>query len=407
MTPREFAIDVVRRLRQAGYEALWAGGCVRDQLLGRRPKDYDVATSAKPKEIRDVFGRGRTLPIGAQFGVITVVGPKSAGQIEVATFREDAEYSDGRHPDAVVFSSAEADAQRRDFTINGLFYDPLEERVIDYVGGLEDLAQQRIRAIGSADERIAEDKLRMLRAVRFAATFDFQLDAATMSAVVRNSEQITVVSPERIVAELRRMWDHANLAIAMEKLIDSRLLKSILPAASLFDDKDHREQLLQRLRRISNPAFETVLAIALLPLDYPPEQIRDELAYEWRMTNEESRVITHQIQYRDPLLAADQIPWPQLQRILINRDVKWLLEFAAATADCADQTTAVEHARQKLQLPPELLNPKPLISGNELLDLGLEPGPKIKEILYAIRDAQLEQIVASPEEAIALARELM
>ncbi len=136
---RQFALEVVRRLRQAGFEAYWAGGCVRDEVLGRRPKDYDVATNARPPEIRDLFGRTRTLPLGAAFGVITVVGPRPAGQIEVATFRQDAGYSDGRHPDSVTFSSAREDALRRDFTINGMFFDPIDGQVIDFVGGQDDL----------------------------------------------------------------------------------------------------------------------------------------------------------------------------------------------------------------------------------------------------------------------------
>ncbi len=160
---REFAIDVVRRLREHAYEAYWAGGCVRDQLLGKPPKDFDVATSAKPDEIRQVFGPRRTIAIGAAFGVITVVGPRSAGQIEVATFRQDASYSDGRHPDSVQFSTPAADAERRDFTINGMFYDPVDDRVIDFVGGRDDLARQIIRAIGDPPARFAEDKLRLLR----------------------------------------------------------------------------------------------------------------------------------------------------------------------------------------------------------------------------------------------------
>src|SRR6516165_655576 len=156
---REFALDVVRRLRAADYEAYWAGGCVRDIVLGRRPKDYDVATNAKPLEIRELFGKTRTLPLGAAFGVITVVGPRPAGQIEVATFRQDAAYSDGRHPDSVTFSSAREDAERRDFTINGMFFDPVERRVIDYVGGQEDLREGLIRAIGDTRMRFQEDKL--------------------------------------------------------------------------------------------------------------------------------------------------------------------------------------------------------------------------------------------------------
>src|SRR5437764_9355374 len=166
---REFAVEVVQRLRDSGHQALWAGGCVRDQLMEQMPKDYDVATDALPDRVREIFGQRRTLPIGAAFGVITVLGPRGAGQIDVATFRRDAAYSDGRHPDAVMFSDAEHDAQRRDFTINGLLYDPLDDRIVDYVGGQDDLKLHIIRAIGDPLARIAEDKLRMLRAVRFAA----------------------------------------------------------------------------------------------------------------------------------------------------------------------------------------------------------------------------------------------
>src|SRR3954453_14301403 len=169
---RAFALEIAQKLRAAGFEALWAGGCVRDELLGLTPKDYDVATSAKPDQIRDLFGRRRTLPIGASFGVITVLGPREAGQIEVATFRTDAAYSDGRHPDSVTFTTAEHDAERRDFTITGLFYDPVAEQVVDYVGGQEDLQAHILRAIGDPRLRLSEDNLRMLRAVRFAASFD-------------------------------------------------------------------------------------------------------------------------------------------------------------------------------------------------------------------------------------------
>ncbi len=170
---RQFALEVVCQLRAAGFEAYWAGGCVRDELLGRRPKDYDVATAATPPQIRALFGNQRTLPLGAAFGVITVLGPRPAGMIEVATFRQEAGYSDGRHPDQVTFSSAREDAARRDFTINGMFFDPVNRKVIDFVGGQEDLHNGLIRAIGSPRLRFGEDKLRMLRAVRFTAAFGF------------------------------------------------------------------------------------------------------------------------------------------------------------------------------------------------------------------------------------------
>src|SRR5688572_8510214 len=226
---RAFAVEVVGRLRACGFEALWAGGCVRDQLLGLVPKDYDVATSARPEQIREVFGHRRTLPIGAAFGVISVVGPRGAGHIEVATFRRDAEYLDGRHPSGVTFTNAEEDARRRDFTINGIFYDPLVEKVIDYVGGQQDLENRLVRAIGDPRQRLAEDKLRMLRAIRFAATFEFALDGETLTAIMQQADELTVVSVERIAAELRRMLVHPQRRRAMELLRQSRLLDVVFP----------------------------------------------------------------------------------------------------------------------------------------------------------------------------------
>jgi len=227
--PREFAVSVVKKLHEAGFQALWAGGCVRDQRLGRTPKDYDVATSATPDQIRDLFGRRRTLAIGAAFGVITVLGGKQAGQIEVATFRRDDDYSDGRHPDGVTFSSAEEDAQRRDFTINGLFHNPLTGQDIDYVNGSDDLQAKMIRAIGNPHERLAEDKLRMLRAVRFAATFDFTIEENTFAALHEHAHELTVVSAERISEEMRRMLVHSSRRTAVELLAVTRLLDRILP----------------------------------------------------------------------------------------------------------------------------------------------------------------------------------
>src|SRR6185437_2477298 len=170
---REFALQVVEQLRAAGFESYGAGGCVRDQLLRRQPKDYDVATNATPDEICRVFAQRKTLKIGAAFGVIAVIGPRAAGTVEVTTFRRDAKYSDGRRPDSVTFSTAAEDAQRRDFTINGLFLDPIASQVLDFVGGQQDLQKQIVRAIGDPRARFSEDKLRMLRAVRMATTFDF------------------------------------------------------------------------------------------------------------------------------------------------------------------------------------------------------------------------------------------
>ncbi|MCL6504373.1 MAG: PAS domain-containing protein [Pirellulales bacterium] len=231
---RRFALDIVRRLRAAGFQALWAGGCVRDELLGRHPKDYDVATDARPEQIRQLFRR--TVDVGAAFGVVVVVGPRHAGQIEVATFRRDSPYSDGRHPDHVTYSSAEEDARRRDFTINGLFYDPVEGRVIDYVGGQEDLHRRIVRAIGDPHERFLEDRLRMLRAVRFAACLDFALDTATRDAIIELAPRIVDVSAERISQEMRLILTSAQRVRACQELYAVSLLRAILPEAAARAD---------------------------------------------------------------------------------------------------------------------------------------------------------------------------
>ncbi len=198
---REFAGEVVSRLKQAGHQALWAGGCVRDYLLGRVPKDYDVATDARPEEVRQIFGHRRTLAVGASFGVIVVRGPRGVADVEVATFRTEGPYLDGRRPESVTFATPEEDAKRRDFTINGMFFDPLAQQVLDYVGGERDLGAGIVRAIGDPHDRVREDKLRMLRAVRFAANLDFELDPITASAVREMADQLTVVSAERITQE--------------------------------------------------------------------------------------------------------------------------------------------------------------------------------------------------------------
>ena len=237
---RAFAVDIVRRLREREFEAYWAGGCVRDQLIGRPPKDYDVATAARPDDVRAVFGRRRTVAVGEAFGVVCVVGPRGAGQVEVATFRQDAAYSDGRHPDSVQFSTPQADAQRRDFTINGMFYDPLEDRVVDFVGGQDDLVREVIRAIGNPRERFDEDKLRLLRAVRFASAFEFKIDPETRDALEEMAAQISVVSVERIAAEMRSMLTHASRVHSLHLFGEVRLLAAILPELNVVDESATR-----------------------------------------------------------------------------------------------------------------------------------------------------------------------
>src|SRR5207249_2596558 len=228
MTEREFAVSVVQRLQEAGFEALWAGGCVRDELLGLSPQDYDVATNATPDQVRHLFRR--SIAVGASFGVIEVLGPRANPEplrVEVATFRSDVSYSDGRHPDRVVFSSPREDALRRDFTINGMFFDPVKAELVDYVNGRADLEARILRAIGEPEQRFAEDKLRLLRAVRIAARFNLQIEPLTAAAMKKMASGITVVSAERIAKELRLSLVNPHRVRGMSLLLESGLAAAI------------------------------------------------------------------------------------------------------------------------------------------------------------------------------------
>jgi tRNA nucleotidyltransferase/poly(A) polymerase len=408
---RAFALQIVEKLRAAGYHAFWAGGCVRDELLGLLPKDYDVATNAKPDEIRQLFGRRRTLAIGAAFGVVTVLGPRAAGQIEVATFRTDATYSDGRHPDSVTFSDAQHDAQRRDFTINGLFYDPLAGKVVDYVGGQEDLRRRIIRAIGEPRQRFHEDKLRMLRAVRFAATFDFTIEPATLAAIQELAADITSVSAERVGAEIRYMLLDPNRARALELLRTTGLLPHVLPEVAVIDHATF-EETKRILAALREPSLPLALA-ALLSTQYSfqndsrpdaalePKQLVACVGRRLRYTNKEIDRATWLLQHLPVIERAQDLPWPQVQSVLIHEGADELLRLREAIAGADDP--GVTFARERLAWPTERLNPPPLVDGAALIAHGLKPGPHFSALLEQIRAAQLEGQIHTREEALALA----
>jgi len=402
---RAFALDVVRRLRSAGFEAYWAGGCVRDQLLGRPAKDYDVATAATPQQIREVFRHRRTLALGAAFGVITVVGPRGAGHVEVTTFRRDAAYSDGRHPDSVTFSSAQEDASRRDFTINGLFFDPLEERVLDFVGGQEDLQRQVLRAIGNPFERFAEDKLRMLRAVRFAACFGFHLDADTAAAIARMASEISIVSAERIAQEMRRMLEEPGRVQAARMLVDVGLAAVILPEI-LPDDPSRRElfeQGLAVLGRLAGPRFPLALAVTLNHLTSAAGA--EAVARRWRLSNKEIGRITWLVEHQDALDGAAARPWSELQPVMIAAGREDLVAWLAARAElgwaAADD---LAWARAVLTRPLEELDPRPLITGSDLARQRIAAGPLYRQLLERARAAQLDGLAHTAAEALELVR---
>jgi poly(A) polymerase len=414
---RRFAIEVVEELRAAGFAAYWAGGCVRDQLLGRTPWDFDVATGAKPDEIRGLFGRRRTLAIGAAFGVITVLGPPEAGQVEVTTFRRDAAYSDGRHPDHVTFSSPEEDARRRDFTINGMFYDPLADQLIDFVGGADDLRAGIVRAIGLARERFTEDKLRMLRAIRFATIFDFRLEPATEAAIREMAAEITVVSAERIAAEIEIMLVHANRARAVRLLAETGLLEAV-GVPPLGDSRLALEPTLTLLARLDEPTFALSLAVLLhgvgvLPLggDAPPKgatpAIAADIGRRWRLARKDSDRAGWLLAHWGALGAARQMPWSKLQRLLASEGIVELLALHDALASVGEvDPVEIHYCRERLALPPAELDPPPLVTGADLIALGIPRGKLYARLLEQLRDAQLDGIVTSKDNALELARRL-
>jgi poly(A) polymerase len=432
---RRFAIEVVEELRAAGFAAYWAGGCVRDQLLGRTPWDFDVATDAKPEEIRGLFGRRRTLAIGAAFGVITVLGPPEAGQVEVTTFRRDSAYSDGRHPDHVTFSSPEEDARRRDFTINGMFYDPLADQLIDFVSGADDLRTGIVRAIGLARERFAEDKLRMLRAIRFATIFNFQLEPATEAAIREMAAEITVVSAERIAAEIEIMLVHANRARAVRLLAETGLLEAV-GVPPLGGSGFALEPTLTLLEKLVEPTFALSLAVLLHGVGVPPlggdgpreaepqrppkggtttgrlpqggiPTFAADIGRRWRLARKDSDRAGWLLAHWGALGAARQMPWSKLQRLLTSEGIVELLALHDALAAVGEINPAEIHScRERLALPPAELDPPPLVTGADLIALGVPRGKLYARLLEQLRDAQLDGIVTTKDDALELARRL-
>lgn len=404
------AVDVVRKLRDAGFQALWAGGCVRDLLLNHEPKDYDVATNALPDQVRDLFGKRHTLAVGASFGVIIVRGHQPDCDVEVATFRSEGPYLDGRRPEHVRFTTAEEDAQRRDFTINGMFYDPINESIYDYVGGKADLQNHLIRAIGNPLARMQEDKLRLLRAIRFAATLRFHLAESTFEAICQMADQITVVSPERIADEFRKMLIHPHRHEAMELVRESGLLKCIIPdLVPLWEDHlPLWERTLKRLAYL--PAHDFGTAFAALLLDLPAASPQDRLkkvhdiCKELRFSNQDLNLVSWLVAHRESLQGAPDFQLSKLKRLLAHTNCPDLFDLVQADLASQNQSFSdLEFCRQyRDHTPIEVLNPAPLITGRDLIAQGIPTGPKFKELLTQIQDAQLEESIHTHEEALNL-----
>ena len=412
---RDDALAVVRTLRGAGHVAYFAGGCVRDELLGLTPSDYDVATDAPPPRIAGLFRR--TQMVGAIFGVVLVRQGKSA--VETATFRTDGAYADGRRPDAVRFATAAEDARRRDFTINGLFLDPLDGTVIDHVGGRADLAARRLRAIGAADERFAEDHLRLLRAVRFAARFGLEIEPQTDAALRRHANRLARISPERVAEELRRMLTRPTRVAAVDLLRRHGLLDVILrtlpdlpdPAGvggAVFDAMGSAET-------VDFPTALAALAVDRLASDEASvraavapgsvKRIVGGLRRGLKVSNGEAEAVADALGGLAVLLDPSGEPREAaLKRLLATPAApaaRLLLDALAAVGQFGDRAEAL---RPRLAVYEQSdVAPPPLVTGDDLIAAGLPPGPGFKPRLAAAYDAQLEGRVTTRAVALAFA----
>jgi poly(A) polymerase len=440
---KDFAISIIRTLREQGYQAYLCGGCVRDLLLGREPADYDVSTDATPDQVMRLFPK--TYAVGAQFGVVLVPVPATEGArhesektraIEVATFRSDVGYSDGRHPDQVRFSqTAQEDVERRDFTINGLLLDPLQNQVLDFVGGRKDLEARMIRSIGDPNRRFAEDKLRMLRAARFAARLGYTIEPATLSAIRERAAQIHQVSRERARDELTKMLTEGRARDAFLLLDQTGLLVEVLPEIAAMKGVEQPQEFhpegdvfvhtLLVLDKLPDPCPATLAWGALLhdvgkppTFRVAPDRIRFDGHVEVgvKMAEEICRRLRFSRDDTDQILALveNHMRFAQVQRmkestfkrfVRLPRFEEHLELHRMDCQACHGDLSSYRFTLDKMaSLAPEAVRPAPLIGGDDLIATGYSPGPRFKEILTAVEDAQLEGRLQSRDAALAFVR---
>ena len=449
---KDFAISILRTLHDQGYQAYLVGGCVRDLLLGREPADYDIATDATPEQVMRIFPQ--TYAVGAQFGVVLVPmavdpsvtsvvdqadvnhGRHRGKTVEVATFRSDIGYSDGRHPDQVRFSKdPRQDVQRRDFTINGLLLDPLKNEVLDFVGGRKDLDAGIIRAIGEPELRFAEDKLRMLRAVRFAARFGYSIEPQTSAAIQKLAPQIHQVSRERVRDELTKMLTEGQARRAFLLLDETGLLHELLPEIEAMKGVEQPPQFhpegdvfvhtLLLLEKLPHPCPATLGWGALLhdvgkppTFRVAPDRIRfdghvdvgvkmaEEICRRLRFSNHDTDQILALVKNHMRFAHAMQMSEATFKKFV--RMPRFQEHLELHRIDCESShgdLTTYRFTREKIaSMPPEAVRPRPLVSGDDLIDAGYVPGPKFKEILGAVEDRQLEGMLHSGDEAIEFVR---
>jgi len=458
LASRQFAVEVIRTLRERGFQAYLCGGCVRDLLLGREPADYDVTTDATPEQVMRIFPQ--TYAVGAQFGVVLVPIPSEEGEersgegaategpaqpqfeglpvnskaevIEVATFRSDVSYSDGRHPDAVRFSKdPREDVQRRDFTINGLLMDPISGEVLDYVGGRQDLQAGVLRTIGEPTQRFTEDKLRMLRAVRFAARFEYRIDDATFAAIQRMAHEIHQVSRERVRDEVTKMLTEGRARQAFLRLDDSGLLVEVLPEVSAMKGVEQPPQYhpegdvfvhtLLLLEKLPHPCPATLAWGGLLhdvgkppTFRVAPDRIRfdghvevgvkmaEAICRRLKFSNDDTEQVLALVDHHMRFAHVAQMKESTLKKFL--RMPRFEEHLDLHRMDCQashGDLTLYDFAKQKLaSIPAEEMRPAPLVNGDDLIAAGYAPGPRFKEILSLVEDGQLEGRLRSKQEAM-------
>ena len=435
MNAREHAERICARLRDAGYQALFNGGCVRDIILGREPSDYDVCTDARPERVQQLFPA--SIPVGAQFGVVIVV--EDGVQVEVATFRSDIGSADGRHPVRVEFStSAEEDVRRRDFTINGLLMDPWDGKILDFVGGQADIKARLVRAIGEPERRFEEDKLRMLRAVRFASRFDYSIEPRTFAAIRKLASQIEQVSKERVRDELSKMLTEGSARRAFKLLDETGLLREVLPEvarmkgvqqpAQFHPEGDVWTHTLLMIEKLSAGAPRTLAwGVLLHDVGKPPtfkapagpnDRIRfddhveigvrmaEEICRRLRFSNEDAEqiasLVANHMRFKDVPNMRDST------RKRFARLPHFDQHLELHRLDCLSShgsLSSYDFVRGFLaETPPEAVHPARLLTGEDLKNMGFQPGPQFKEILSAVEDAQLEGKIASREEALDFVR---
>ena len=423
------AVEIIGKLQEEGHIAYLAGGCVRDMLRGEIPKDYDIATSALPEQITSIFSKTRE--VGVHFGVVIVIKDNQA--FDVATFRNDGSYNDGRHPEDVTFSTPEEDTARRDFTINGIFFDPISQKHIDFVDGRSDIEKKVVRAIGDPDLRFQEDHLRLLRAVRFAARFNYEIEEKTWKSIKLNASGISKISKERVRDELTKILLNENRVLGFDLLVDSGLMVHIIPEIlqlrgceqppQFHPEGDvfvHTRLMLSLLK--DNPSIELVLSVLLHDIGKPATYSFDEAAGRIRFNGhdklgaEMSNQILRDLKFSNSIIedvvqmVANHMTFKDVQKMRQSKLKRFMSrstfsdEKELHRVDCLGSWGGLDNYdflnEKMIEFANEPIIPAPLLTGKDLIEFGWAPGPNLGETLNSVQDLQLEGTLNSKEEAL-------